>query len=109
MGIRRDSSSPYHRLSIEQVRLDGVYLDVFKNKKEAEGRLRFWLEEFSLCAQQTSLARQQGRAFAMELKNVKGPVLVKRNVKHITAACKRWPIVYFIPMRICSLLTKAKA
>ena len=47
MGIRRDSSSPYHRLSIEQVRLDGVYLDVFKNKKEAEGRLRFWLEEFS--------------------------------------------------------------
>ena len=34
MGIRRDSSSPYHRLSIEQVRLDGVYLDVFKNKKK---------------------------------------------------------------------------
>ena len=34
MGIRCDSSSPYHRLSIEQVRLDGVYLDVFKNKKK---------------------------------------------------------------------------
>lgn len=77
MGIRRDSSSPYHRLSIEQVRLDGVYLDVFKNKKEAEGRLRFWLEEFSLCAQQTSLARQQGACFRYGIKKCEGACIGK--------------------------------
>ena len=41
MGIRRDSSSPYHRLSIEQVRLDGVYLDVFKNKKKPKDGFAF--------------------------------------------------------------------
>ena len=63
MGIRRDESSPYQRLLIEQVRQDTDYLDVFKNKKEAEGRLRFWIEEFSLCAQHTSFARAQGACF----------------------------------------------
>ena len=77
MGIRRDSSSPYHRLSIEQVRLDGVYLDVFKNKKEAEGRLRFWLEEFSLCAQQTSFTRQQGACFRYGIKKCGGACVGK--------------------------------
>ena len=63
MGIRRDNSSPYNRLLIEQVRQENEYLEVFKNKKEAEGRLRFWLEEYSLCAQQTSFAHQQGACF----------------------------------------------
>ena len=65
MGIRLDRSTPYHQLVIEQVRQDEDYLDVFKNKKEAEGRLRFWIEEYELCTQQSSFARQQNACFAM--------------------------------------------
>ena len=72
MGIRRDESSPYQRLLIEQVRQDLDYLDVFKNKKEAEGRLRFWIEEFSLCAQQTSFARPQGACFRKGIDQCQG-------------------------------------
>ena len=72
MGIRRDESSPYQRLLIEQVRQDLDYLDVFKNKKEAEGRLRFWIEEFSLCAQHTSFARPQGACFRKGIDQCQG-------------------------------------
>ena len=72
MGIRRDESSPYQRLLIEQVRQDADYLDVFKNKKEAEGRLRFWIEEFSLCAQHTSFARAQGACFRKGIDKCEG-------------------------------------
>lgn len=72
MGIRRDVSSPYHRLLVEQVHQDRQYLDVFKNKKEAEGRLRYWLEEFSLCAQHTSFARAQGACFRKGINKCQG-------------------------------------
>ena len=72
MGIRRDESSPYQRLLVEQVRQDLDYLDVFKNKKEAEGRLRFWIEEFSLCAQHTSFARPQGACFRKGIDQCQG-------------------------------------
>ena len=72
MGIRRDVSSPYHRLLVEQVYQDRQYLDVFKNKKEAEGRLRYWLEEFSLCAQHTSFARAQGACFRKGIDKCQG-------------------------------------
>ena len=72
MGIRRDMSSPYHRLLVEQVHQDRQYLDVFKNKKEAEGRLRYWLEEFSLCAQHTSFARAQGACFRKGIDKCQG-------------------------------------
>jgi DNA polymerase-3 subunit epsilon len=56
MGIRLNTATPYHQLLIEQVKDEYTYLDVFKNKKEAEGRLRFWLEEFRLCGQHTSFS-----------------------------------------------------
>ena len=72
MGILRDMSSPYHRLLVEQVHQDRQYLDVFKNKKEAEGRLRYWLEEFSLCAQHTSFARAQGACFRKGIDKCQG-------------------------------------
>ena len=72
MGIRRDESSPYQRLLIEQVRQDLNYLDVFKNKKEAEGRLRFWIEEFSLCAQHTSFSLPQTACFGKGIDKCKG-------------------------------------
>ena len=72
MGIRRDETSPYQRLLIEQVRQDLDYLDVFKNKKEAEGRLRFWIEEFSLCTQYTSFARAQGACFRKGIDKCQG-------------------------------------
>ena len=75
MGIRLDRSTPYHQLVIEQVRQEEDYLDVFKNKKEAEGRLRFWLEEYELCAQQTSFARRQTACFRHGIGKCKGACL----------------------------------
>lgn len=75
MGIRLDRSTPYHQLVIEQVRQENEYLDVFKNKKEAEGRMRFWLEEYQLCSQQTSFARQQITCFRHGIGKCKGACL----------------------------------
>lgn len=75
MGIRLDRSTPYHQLMIEQVRQEEDYLDVFKNKKEAEGRLRYWIEEHELCAQQTSFARRQSSCFLHGVGKCKGACL----------------------------------
>lgn len=72
MGIRRDTTSPYHHLIIEQVRQENEYLDVFKNRKEAEGRLQFWLKEFDLCAAHTSLSRGKIPCFNYGIKGCKG-------------------------------------
>lgn len=77
MGIRLDRSTPYHQLIIEQVRQDEDYLDVFKNKKEAEGRLRFWIEEYELCTQQSSFARQQTACFRHGIGICKGACLAE--------------------------------
>ncbi|MGB2475533.1 MAG: exonuclease domain-containing protein [Flavobacteriaceae bacterium] len=72
MGIRRDTTNPYHHLIIEQVRQENEYLDVFKNRKEAEGRLQFWLKEFDLCAAHTSLSRGKIPCFNYGIKGCKG-------------------------------------
>ena len=72
MGIRLNTSTPYHQLLIEQVRQEQEYLDVFKNKKEAEGRLRFWIKKFELCAQHTSLASGASHCFDYGIDQCKG-------------------------------------
>lgn len=72
MGIRCDQTSPYHKLLVEQVRQEYEYLDVFKNKKEAELRLRYWLETFNLCAAQTSLVSTQKSCFRYGIQKCKG-------------------------------------
>ena len=72
MGIRLDKNTPYHQLIIEQVRHDVSYIAVFKNKKEAEGRLRFWIEEYNLCTQHTSFASHQKSCFRYGIDKCKG-------------------------------------
>ena len=72
MGIRLNTSPPYHQLLIEQVKEEYTYLDVFKNKKEAEGRLRFWLEEYNLCGQHTSFSTAKERCFRYDINACKG-------------------------------------
>ena len=72
MGIRLNTATPYHQLLIEQVRQEHSYLDVFKNKKEAEGRLRFWIEKFDLCAQQTSFSTAASSCFNYGIEKCKG-------------------------------------
>jgi len=64
--------TPYHQLIIEQVRHDVSYIAVFKNKKEAEGRLRFWIEEYNLCTQHTSFASHQKSCFRYGIDKCKG-------------------------------------
>ena len=72
MGIRCDQNAPYHTLIIEQVRQEHDYLDVFKNKKEAESRLRYWLETYDLCASHTSLNTTQQNCFRYSIQKCKG-------------------------------------
>ena len=59
------------------MRQDQDYLDVFKNKKEAEGRLRFWIEEYELCTQQSSFARQQNACFHYGIGKCRGACLAE--------------------------------
>lgn len=72
MGIRLDTNGPYHKFYIEQVRQQTPYVAVFKNKKEAESRLRYWMDEFNLCAQHTSFASQQKACFRHGIGKCKG-------------------------------------
>ena len=59
------------------MRQDQDYLDVFKNKKEAESRLRFWIEEYELCTQQSSFARQQNACFHYGIGKCRGACLAE--------------------------------
>ena len=72
MGIRLNTATPYHQLIIEQVKEEYTYLDVFKNKKEAEGRLRFWIEEYQLCGQHTSFATLRAHCFRYDMNACNG-------------------------------------
>ncbi len=72
MGIRRDQQAAYHQLIVEQVRQTEDYLEVFKNKKDADYRLREWIEEYTLCSQQTSLAQVNQRCPERDLGQCKG-------------------------------------
>lgn len=72
MGIRMNTVTPYHQLIIEQVREEYTYLDVFKNKKEAEGRLRFWIEEYHLCGHHTSFATLRAHCFRYDMNACNG-------------------------------------
>ena len=72
MGIRLDITTPYHRLIIEPVIHDKDYLEVFKNKKDANRKLLWWIENFTLCKSQTSLGNQNKACFGHGIKECKG-------------------------------------
>jgi DNA polymerase-3 subunit epsilon len=72
MGIRLDTTTPYYRLIIEPVIHEDEYLDVFKNKKDANRKLRKWIEEFTLCESQTSLGNPNKACFGHGLKECNG-------------------------------------
>lgn len=75
IGIRIDKSNPYHHLIIEQVKQEEQYLEVFKNKKTANRKLRFWLDEFTLCESKTSLGNPKKVCFGHGIKKCNGACL----------------------------------
>ena len=72
MGIRLDNKAPYHRLIIEQVRVELPYLAVFKNKKEAENCLHFWIKNYQLCSNQSSLSNSKTHCFRYDINECLG-------------------------------------
>lgn len=72
MGIRINHSSPYHNLVVEPVNQEKQYLEVFKNKRNANRKLRTWLEEFNLCEGKTSLGNSEKACFGHGIKKCNG-------------------------------------
>lgn len=72
VGIHLDTTKPYYRLIIEPVIHHKDYLEVFKNKKDANRKLRWWIENFTLCESQTSLGNPNKACFGNGIKECKG-------------------------------------
>ena len=81
MGIRLDKTTPYHRLLIEPVVHERQYLEVFKNKKDANRKLRMWIETFELCESQTSLGNPNKACFGHRIKECKGACVGDESTK----------------------------
>ena len=78
MGMS-SAGSPYSILRIEQVKREHQNMNVYKNSKQAKLDLEKWALEFSICLQQTSLARGSGPCFQYGLKNCKGACIGMEN------------------------------
>ena len=72
MGIRVVPDTPYSKLTIEQIKREYSYLNVYKNSKQAKLDLESWALDFGICLQQTSLAQGSGPCFQYGLKKCKG-------------------------------------
>ncbi len=75
VGIRVDTTSPYHKLIIEDIKQEHTYLQVFKNRSDATKKLELWIEEFTLCENLTSLKKTKNACFAYGLKKCNGACL----------------------------------
>lgn len=85
MGIRLNKKTPYHQLLVEQVRQEHEYLEVFKNKKEAEKKLFYWITEYELCAQHTSLSSAKKHCDRYQMKACKGACVAEEKCEHYNA------------------------
>lgn len=79
MGIRLDKTTAYHRLIIEPVQHERTYLEVFKNKKDANRRLRNWIQNYTLCESQTSLGNPNKACFGYGIKECNGACVGDEN------------------------------
>ena len=68
VGIKIEENSNYLKLSVEQVKKNENYINVFKNKKLAELSLAKWKDDFGICLKKTSLNNTQMDCFNSKLK-----------------------------------------
>lgn len=85
MGVRLNKKTPYHQLLVEQVRQEHEYLEVFKNKKEAEKKLFYWITEYELCAQHTSLSSAKKHCDRYQMNACKGACVAEEKCEHYNA------------------------
>ena len=81
IGIRLDETTAYHRLIIEPVQQERTYLEVFKNKKDANRRLRNWIQNYTLCESQTSLGNPNKACFGYGIKECNGACVGDENTR----------------------------
>ena len=79
MGICLDTSLPYHRLVLEQVRNGRDYLAVFKNGRVAKRVMLQWMESRELCHNHSSLQETEGPCFAHKNNRCHGACLEKES------------------------------
>ena len=75
MGIRIDKETPYHQLTLEQVRNGRDYLVVFKNGRVAKHIMTQWMEAHQLCHKHSSLKDTDGACYAYKNNQCKGACL----------------------------------
>ena len=75
MGIRIDKETPYHQLTLEQVRNGRDYLVVFKNGRVAKHIMTQWMEAHQLCHKHSSLKVTDGACNAYKNNQCKGACL----------------------------------
>jgi len=72
MGIRIDTTEPYPKLIIEQVKVDTKYISVFKSQKAAKTVLFRWAENFRICLHKTSLSKSDTACFNHGIQKCEG-------------------------------------
>jgi DNA polymerase-3 subunit epsilon len=75
MGIRIDKETPYHQLTLEQVRNGRDYLVVFKNGRVAKHIMTQWMEAHQLCYKYSCLKDTDGACYAYKNNQCKGACL----------------------------------
>ena len=75
MGIRIDEETPYHQLTLEQVRNGRDYLVVFKNGRVAKHIMTQWMEAHQLCHKHSSLKDTDGACYAYKNNQCNGACL----------------------------------
>ena len=75
MGIRIEKETPYHQLTLEQVRNGRDYLVVFKNGRVAKHIMTKWMEAHQLCHKYSSLKDSDEACYAYINNQCKGACL----------------------------------
>lgn len=69
--IEKDTNG-YNQLILEQVVTGKSYLKAFRNKKAGIGQLWYWMDEYALCENKTSLSTNNGRCKRSTIKKCSG-------------------------------------
>ena len=109
MGIRLDETTPYHRLIIEPVIHERQYLEVFKNKKDANRKLRIWIDTFELCESQTSLGNPNKACFGHGIKVCKGACVGDESTKAYNKRLENIQNELAYPLSNMLIIDKGKA
>lgn len=109
VGIRLDENHPYHRLIAEPVLHDIEYLEVFKNKKDANRKLRYWIENYTLCESQTSLGSPNKACFGHGIKKCNGACVGDEHTQKYNERLALIPKSLEYPHKNMLIIDKGKA